>query len=44
MSMDLPRPHNEGRPMFDSAHSDGPREEKCDKGRVCNKVYINDYL
>jgi hypothetical protein len=33
-----------GRPMCDSAHSDGPREDKCDKGRVCNKVCLNDYL
>jgi hypothetical protein len=30
--------------MCDSAQSDGPREDKCDKGRVCNKVYLNDYL
>jgi hypothetical protein len=44
MSTDLPRPHHRGRPMCDSAHSDGPREDKCDKGRVCNKVYLNDYL
>jgi hypothetical protein len=30
--------------MCDSAHSDGPREDKGDKGRVYNKVYLNDYL
>jgi hypothetical protein len=30
--------------MWDSAHGDGPREDKRDKGRVCNKVYLNDYL
>jgi hypothetical protein len=44
ISMDLLLPHHRGRPMCDSAHSDGPREDKCDKGRVCNKVYLNDYL
>jgi hypothetical protein len=33
-----------GRPMCDSPHSDGPREVRCDKGRVCNRVYLNDYL
>jgi hypothetical protein len=30
--------------MWNSAHGDGPREDKNDKGRVCNKVYLNDYL
>jgi hypothetical protein len=30
--------------MWDSAHGDGPREDKCDKCRVCNKVFLNDYL
>jgi hypothetical protein len=38
ISTDLPHPHHRGRPMCDLAHSDGPREVKCDKGRVCNKV------
>jgi hypothetical protein len=33
-----------GRPMFYSTHSDGPREVRCDKGRVCNRIYLNDYL
>jgi hypothetical protein len=44
MTTDLPRPHHRRRPMCDSAHSDGSRKDKCDKGRVCNKVYLNDYL
>jgi hypothetical protein len=39
-----PAPSPVGRPMCDSAHSDGPREDKCDMDHVCNKVYLNDYL
>jgi hypothetical protein len=30
--------------MCDLAHRDGPRVDRCNKGRVCNKVYSNDYL
>jgi hypothetical protein len=29
--------------MWDSAHGDGPLEDKHDKGHVCNKVLLNDY-
>jgi hypothetical protein len=43
-STGLPRHHRQERPMWNSAHGDGPREDKNDKGRVCNKVYLNDYL
>jgi hypothetical protein len=39
-----PAPSPPGRPMCYSGHGNGPREDKCDKGRVCNKVYLSDYL
>jgi hypothetical protein len=37
-------PIHRGRPMCDLTHSDGPCEDKCDMSRVCNRVYLNDYL
>jgi hypothetical protein len=39
-----PAPSPPGRPMCDSTHRDGPRVDRCDKDRVCNKVYRNDCL
>jgi hypothetical protein len=30
--------------MWDSAHGNGPREDKRIKGRVCNSLYRNDCL
>jgi hypothetical protein len=30
--------------MWDSAHGNGPHEDKCVKGRVCNSLYRNDCL
>jgi hypothetical protein len=30
--------------MCDSAHSVGPRDDKYEKGHVCNRVYLNDYM
>jgi hypothetical protein len=43
-SMDLLFPHHQGRPMCDSGHRVGPRVDRSNKDRVCNKVYHNDCL
>jgi hypothetical protein len=43
-STGLLRHHRQERLMWNSAHGDGPREDKHDKGRVSNKVYLNGYL
>jgi hypothetical protein len=43
-SVGLPHCHHQERPMWDSAHGDGPHEDKRDKGHVCNEVFLNDYL
>jgi hypothetical protein len=39
-STGLPRCHHHGRPMWDSAHCNRPREDKCVKGRVCNSLTV----
>jgi hypothetical protein len=36
--------HRYGRPMWNSAHGHGPREDKRIMGRVCNSLYRNDCL
>jgi hypothetical protein len=41
---DLPLPQYEERPMCGSVHRAGPRVGMCGLGRVCNKVYRNDWL
>jgi hypothetical protein len=43
-STSLTRHHHPGRPMQDSAHGNGPREDKRITGRVCNSLYCNDCL
>jgi hypothetical protein len=40
----LPRRHRYGRPMWNPAHGNGPREDKCITGLVCNSLYRNDCL
>jgi hypothetical protein len=39
-STGLPRRHHPGRPMWDSAHGNGPRKDKRVKGHVCNSLTI----
>jgi hypothetical protein len=39
-----PRRHHPVRPMQDSTHGNGPREDKRITGRVCNSLYCNDCL
>jgi hypothetical protein len=39
-STGLSRHHRHGRPMWDSAHCNGPREDKRVKDRVCNSITV----
>jgi hypothetical protein len=39
-STGLPRRHRHGRPMWDSSHGNGPREDKRVRGRVCNSLTV----
>jgi hypothetical protein len=39
-STGLPRRHRHERPMWDSAHCNGPREDKRVKGRICNSLTV----
>jgi hypothetical protein len=43
-SLLAPLPHRVRRPMWDSAHCNGPRADKRVTGRVCNSLFCNDGL
>jgi hypothetical protein len=43
-SLLVARPHRVRRPMWYSAHCNGPRVDKHVTGRVCNSLFCNDGL
>jgi hypothetical protein len=43
-SLLVPRPHRAQRPMWDSAHCNGPRANKRGTGLICNSLFCNDGL
>jgi hypothetical protein len=43
-SLLVPRPHRARRPMWDSAHCNGPRADKRVTGLICNSFFRNDGL
>jgi hypothetical protein len=43
-SLLVPHPHRARRPMWDSAHYNGPRVDKHVMGLICNSLFCNDGL